>query len=100
MDTKEQDIKEYLRANKQQKKFNLLVTLANLAFAAVFVLEARYPGSDYIFGLCIFCFLILVAALGGNNRVMHSRKDLLDIIQRQINGDPESIALLAQLKAK
>ncbi len=91
----ERDIDIYLRAKHQQKLARLVAIAA--IFLTIFYIALRIIGVDFQYMDAIFGGLVIGALsfnFGSWSNV--SNRDLLSLIERQINKDPKAIEILSR----
>lgn len=96
----EEDIKIFLKAKKEQLAADILLVIAVLFLIILFVLEVLHPQHEYTIVLSTLTFVALLSSYGSSRWVSISKKDLLGLIQRQIDADSEALTTLSNLKKK
>lgn len=96
LEMNEQDIDLYLKAKNTWSLGNIAihtaVVLSGIAFIASFI-----PGiSEYVKYILLFAFIVGTSTYGAGHRSYVSRKDLLALIERNINSDPNLISKVSQ----
>jgi hypothetical protein len=97
MDSK--DIDAFIKAKKEQTRAELLGIAALLPLALLMFIEASDIETRFTFPLIMFVFILLVTSQGASRSVSVSRRELVAIIERQINRDPAALQLLAEKRA-
>ena len=92
----EQDIDLYLRAKNAWSLGNIAINTA-LFFAGIARIASFVPSiSEYVKYLLLFAFVVGTSTYGAGHRCYVSRKDLLVLIERNINSDPNLISMVSQ----
>jgi hypothetical protein len=96
----ESDLELYLRARDKLSLGNVVYLIA-VAITALAILTVYIPGFEQ-FTKYLFMASIFVGTLtfGVRSRIYVSRADLLDILERQVNNDPEALRRVAQFSNK
>lgn len=96
----EQDIDLYLRAKNPRNIGNIAINIAlvstGIALIALFV-----PGfSEFAKYFLLLAFILGTSTYGAGHRSYVSRKELLALIERNINADPKLISILSSRQAQ
>lgn len=91
----EGDIQLYLRAKDRWSYGNLVVHIANflglLAISSLFIPVLN----EFTIHLFLAAIFIGTSTYGVGSRSYVTRKQLLEILERQVNSDPDSLAFIA-----
>lgn len=98
----ERDLQLILRAKRQIKRETSVRSF--LIFAAMFSAALRFLGTELPF-LYIGLFVILFVALVLSSDIIAdigtvSKRDLIDIIEKQFNNDPEMLARYSSARSR
>ena len=92
----EQDIDLYLRAKNAWSLGNIAINTA-LFFAGIALIASFVPSiSEYVKYLLLFAFIVGTSTYGAGHRSYVSRKNLLALIERNINSDSNLISIVSQ----
>lgn len=95
----EKDIKTYLKAKKEEFASKVLVALSMLCVVSIIVLDALVIEHDYTIVLACFSSVFLLGSVGSSRWVTVSRSELLSILKKQIDSDPEALQLMAKIRS-
>lgn len=95
-----QDVLKYLRAKKQEK-MRYIVTLASIVTLVLYILlRLNFVEFPYMDALAAGVFL---GGVLGNSDIIKwgniTKSELLDIIERQVNSDPEALKYFSDKNA-
>ncbi len=90
------DIETFMKAKKEDRLYRLFQALSVISILVLLILNAYDPEHSLTTALLTASVLFSSFAFGANRWVSVSRRDLLDIIQRQINHDSEAIGEISK----
>jgi hypothetical protein len=94
----EQDIDLYLRVKNPGSFANIAIHTALISVGLAFIASFIPSVSEYTKYLLLFAIILGISTYGAGHRSYVSRKDLIALIERNINSDPKLIALVATRK--
>ncbi|GAB1258402.1 hypothetical protein NBRC116494_29040 [Aurantivibrio plasticivorans] len=93
----EDDLKIFLKAKKEEFASQVLTVLSLIPLCVIIVTEALAIHFEYTMLAAVFSSILLVASAGNKRWVTVTRRDLINLIERQINSDSEALTLRAKL---
>lgn len=91
----EEDIDTFLRAKRETRFTYLYSSLALFFMAMIIFMEVTHTFQEWTILIVTLAMLSAAAIPGPSRGVTVSRSKLMDIIERQINSDPELLKMLA-----
>ena len=91
----DKDIDAFIKAKKELAISELLTVATMLPLAVLMFINGSGIGSQFEFPLIMLAFCLLVFSHGSSKWVAITRRQLIDIIERQINRDPVALQRLA-----
>ena len=91
----EKDTDVLLNAKKDSFAIDILTGLSAISLGVLVFLEGANMSPEYTIPLAVICLVLCATAFGKNRWVSVSRNDLVSVIERVVNSDPEALRILA-----
>ena len=94
-----EDIEIFIKAKRGEVMPNILLALALCATLALYILESMNPAHEYTKLLLTAAFGLGSFAFGASKWAFVSRQQLIKIIEKQINQDPQALEYMSSSKS-